>query len=285
MKLIIISGLSGSGKSIALNTLEDLDYYCIDNMPIGMLSALVKQLLSSWGRDHKHIAVGIDARNSHSDLKHFPDLLKDLALSKLSVEIIFLEADDSTLLKRYSETRRKHPLTDGDMSLADAIKMEKELLYPIAAQANLIIDTTHTNIYQLRELVRSRVMSEPTEPMSLLFQSFGFKHGIPSDADFIFDLRCLPNPHWESKLRALTGKDDAVIQYLQAQPWVNEMEQQILAFLETWIPRFEQENRNYMTVSIGCTGGQHRSVYMTECLSTYFKKNRNNVLTRHRELS
>jgi len=285
MKLIIISGLSGSGKSIALNTLEDLDYYCIDNMPIGMLSALVEQLLSNWGKDHQNIAVGIDARNSHGDLKHFPDLLEDLSQSVLSVEIIFLEADDSTLLKRYSETRRKHPLTDGDMSLADAIKMERELLYPIAAQAALIIDTTHTNIYQLRELVRSRVMSEPTESMSLLFQSFGFKHGIPSDADFIFDLRCLPNPHWEHKLRALTGQDNAVIEYLQGQSWVNEMEQQIKTFLETWIPRFEQENRNYMTVSIGCTGGQHRSVYMAERLCAYFKESRNNVMIRHRELS
>jgi len=285
MKLIIISGLSGSGKSIALNTLEDLDYYCIDNMPIGMLSALVEQLLSNWGKDHQNIAVGIDARNSHGDLQHFPELLEDLAQSRLSVEIIFLEADDSTLLKRYSETRRKHPLTDGDMSLADAIKMERELLYPIAAQAALIVDTTHTNIYQLRELVRSRVMSEPTESMSLLFQSFGFKHGIPSDADFIFDLRCLPNPHWEHKLRALTGQDDAVIEYLHAQSWVNEMEQQIKTFLEIWIPRFEQENRNYMTISIGCTGGQHRSVYMAERLCTYFKESRNNVLIRHRELS
>jgi len=285
MKVIIISGLSGSGKSIALNTLEDLDYYCIDNMPIGMLLSLVQQLLGDWGKDHSHVAVGIDARNSHNDLKHFPDLLKDLSTSSLDIETIYLEADDATLLKRFSETRRKHPLTSETHSLSDAIRLERELLYPIAAQTDLHIDTTHTNIYQLRELVRNRVTNELTDSMSLLFQSFGFKHGTPSDADFIFDLRCLPNPHWESTLRPLTGRDKKVIDYLEAQPWVNEMKQQIIHFLETWIPRFEQENRNYMTVAIGCTGGQHRSVYMAETLSTHFKEQRKNVMLRHRELS
>jgi UPF0042 nucleotide-binding protein len=285
MKVIIISGLSGSGKSIALNTLEDLDYYSIDNMPIGMLPSLVQQLLGDWGKDHSHIAVGIDARNSHSDLKHFPGLLKDLSTSSLDVETIYLEAEDTTLLKRFSETRRKHPLTSENRSLSDAIKLERELLYPIAAQTDLHIDTTHTNIYELRELVRNRVTNELTDSMSLLFQSFGFKHGTPSDADFIFDLRCLPNPHWESTLRPLTGRDQKVIQYLEAQPWVNEMKQQITSFLETWIPRFEQENRNYMTIAIGCTGGQHRSVYMTETLAVHFKTLRKNVILRHRELS
>ncbi len=285
MKLIIVSGLSGSGKSIALNTLEDLDYYCIDNMPIGLLSSLVEQLTEGWGKDHSHVAVGIDARNSHKDLKNFPELLKDLALSSLEVEIIYLEADDTTILKRFSETRRKHPLTNEDRSLPDAIKLERELLYPIASHADLHIDTTHTNIYQLREIVRNRIINEPTESMSLLFQSFGFKHGIPSDADYIFDLRCLPNPHWESSLRPLTGQDEKVIHYLENQPWVNEMKQQIIHFLDIWIPRFEQENRNYMTIAIGCTGGQHRSVFMVEAIANYFMDQRNNVMIRHRELS
>lgn len=285
MKVIIISGLSGSGKSIALNTLEDLDYYCIDNMPIGMLPSLVQQLLGEWGKDHSHVAVGIDARNSHNDLKHFPGLLKDLVNSRLDVETIYLEAEDTTLLKRFSETRRKHPLTNNNRSLSDAIKLERELLYPIAAQTDLHIDTTHTNIYQLRELVRNRVTNEPADSMSLLFQSFGFKHGTPSDADFIFDLRCLPNPHWESTLRPLTGRDIKVIEYLESQPWVIEMKQQISQFLDTWIPRFEQENRNYMTIAIGCTGGQHRSVYMTEALAAHFKLSRKNVMLRHRELT
>jgi UPF0042 nucleotide-binding protein len=285
MKLIIISGLSGSGKSIALNTLEDLDYYCIDNMPIGMLPSLVEQLINNWGKDNSMIAVGIDARNNHQDLEHFPELLKDLTSSSLDMEIIYLEADDATLLKRFSETRRKHPLTNEDRPLSDAIKLERKLLYPIAAQADLHIDTTHTNIYQLRELVRKRVINEPAESMSLLFQSFGFKHGAPSDSDFIFDMRCLPNPHWESTLRPLTGLDTKVIEYLEEQPWVIEMKQNIIDFLDTWIPRFEQENRNYMTVAIGCTGGQHRSVYMVEAIASYYKTLRNNIMIRHRELS
>jgi len=285
MNLIIISGLSGSGKSIALSTLEDLDYYCIDNMPIGMLPSLVEQLLDEWGKSHKLVAVGIDARNSHQDLKHFPELIKDLSQSDLIVDIFYLKADDNTLLKRFSETRRKHPLTTDDISLSDAIHAEKELLNPIASQADLHIDTTHTNIYQLRELVRNRVSGGQTESMSILFQSFGFKHGAPSDADFIFDTRCLPNPHWEASLRPLTGLDQEVIQYLDSQPWVNEMKQQIIDFLDIWMPRFEQENRSYMTVAIGCTGGQHRSVYMVEALNDYFNQQRENVMVRHREIS
>ena len=285
MNLIIISGLSGSGKSIALSTLEDLDYYCIDNMPIGMLPSLVEQLLDEWGKNHKLVAVGIDARNSHQDLKHFPELIKDLSQSDLSVDIFYLKAEDNTLLKRFSETRRKHPLTTDDISLSDAIHAEKDLLNPIASQADLHIDTTHTNIYQLRELVRNRVSGEQSESMSILFQSFGFKHGAPSDADFIFDTRCLPNPHWEASLRPLTGLDKKVIQYLDDQAWVSEMKQQIIDFLDIWIPRFEQENRSYMTIAIGCTGGQHRSVYMVEALNNYFKQQRENIMIRHREIS
>ncbi|NOY67603.1 MAG: RNase adapter RapZ [Gammaproteobacteria bacterium] len=285
MKLIIISGLSGSGKSIALNTLEDLDYYCIDNMPIGMLPALVEQLQDDWGKSHTLVAVGIDARNSHQDLKEFPELARDLSQSDLSVDIFYLKADDNTLLKRFSETRRKHPLTTDDISLSDAILIEKELLLPIASQADLLIDTTHTNIYQLRELVRNRVVDKRSESMSILFQSFGFKHGPPSDADFIFDTRCLPNPHWEASLRPLTGKDKKVIQYLDSQAWVGEMKQQIIEFLDIWIPRFEQENRSYMTIAIGCTGGQHRSVYMAEALNSYFSQERDNTMVRHREIS
>jgi len=285
MKLIIISGLSGSGKSIALNTLEDLNYYCIDNMPIGMLSSLVNQLQTEWGKQNQHVAVGIDARNNLSDLEHFPSLLKDLEQSNLIVEIIYLEADDTTLLKRFSETRRRHPLTNENQSLSDAIKTERKLLYPIASQTDLIVDTTHTNIYELRDMIRSRVISETSESMSVLFQSFGFKHGTPTDADFIFDTRCLPNPHWETSLRALTGRDKKVIEYLETQPWVQEMRDQIVSFLDTWIPRFEKENRTYMTIAIGCTGGQHRSVYMTEILHQHFVKSRENVILRHRELT
>lgn len=285
IKVIIVSGLSGSGKSIALNTLEDLDYYCIDNLPVGMLKAMSEQINKEWGQNHNRIAVGIDARNSSDELRNFPDLLDKLNNQNLSSKIFFLKADNNTLLKRFSETRRKHPLTSKDVSLADAIELERQLLAPIAENADLYIDTTHTNIYQLRDLIRERVTSNNHEPMSLLFQSFGYKHGIPGDADFVFDVRCLPNPHWESTLRPLTGKDDKVIEYLEGQPTVIEMLEQIKQFMNIWAPRFESESRSYMTVAVGCTGGQHRSVYMVESLGKYFGKQRNNVAIRHRELS
>lgn len=285
IKLIIISGLSGSGKSIALNTLEDLDYYCIDNLPVGMLKAMSEQLNKEWGQNHKRIAVGIDARNSSDELENFPDLLDKLNNQNLSSKIFFLKAENNTLLKRFSETRRKHPLTSKDVSLANAIELERRLLAPIATSADLYIDTTHTNIYQLRELIRERVARNNHEAMSLLFQSFGYKHGIPSDADFVFDVRCLPNPHWESTLRPLTGKDDKVVNYLESQPTVIEMLDQITQFMNTWIPRFESESRSYMTIAVGCTGGQHRSVYMAESLGKFFGAQRNNVAIRHRELS
>lgn len=285
MKLLIISGLSGSGKSIALNTLEDMDYYCIDNLPIGMLPSLMEQLTHNWGKNHTNVAVGIDARNSHEDLENFSKWLESANVQALDVQILYLEAENHTLLKRFSETRRKHPLTDDNKSLTDAIKLERELLYPIASKADLLIDTTHTNIYQLRELIRKRVSDSNEEAMSVLFQSFGFKHGIPTDADYVFDLRCLPNPHWEASLRPLTGRDQKVIEYLQDQPWVIQMKQQIIDFLNIWLPRFEKENRSYMTVAIGCTGGQHRSVYMAEALVAHFKQIRKKVMIRHRELS
>lgn len=284
IKMIIVSGLSGSGKSIALNTLEDLDYYCIDNLPVGMLKAMTEQLNKEWGQNHNRVAVGIDARNSSDELENFPELLAYLNDRNLSSKIFFLEADNNTLLKRFSETRRKHPLTSKGVSLADAIELERQLLAPIAANADLFIDTTHTNIYQLRDLIRDRVISKTHEPMSLLFQSFGYKHGLPSDADFVFDVRCLPNPHWEPALRTLTGQDNKVIEYLELQPIAIEMLEQIKQFLETWIPQFERESRSYMTIAVGCTGGQHRSVYMTELLGKHFDQFRDNVVIRHREL-
>jgi len=285
VQMIIVSGLSGSGKSIALNTLEDLDYYCIDNLPVGMLKAMTEQINKKWGEDHKRIAVGIDARNSSDELEDFPDLLDKLNNQNLSSKVFFLKAENHTLLKRFSETRRKHPLTSKDVSLADAIELERRLLAPIATNADLYIDTTHTNIYQLRDLIRERVVRSNHEPMSLLFQSFGYKHGIPGDADFVFDVRCLPNPHWESTLRPLTGKDDKVKAYLENQPTVIEMLEQIKQFMNIWVPRFESESRSYMTIAIGCTGGQHRSVYMAESLGKYFGKERGDVAIRHRELS
>lgn len=284
MKLIIVSGLSGAGKSIALHTLEDMGYYCVDNLPVGLLQAFASEMQSGERSLYENAAVGIDARNCLRDLRHFPDTVQALRKTGLSVEIFFLQAEDETLLKRFSETRRKHPLTGDGLSLADAIRLERELLGPIAANADLILDTTRTHIHQLRDLLRDRARkSAPT--LSLLFQSFGYKHGVPSDADFVFDVRCLPNPHWEPELRPLSGLDREVAAFLEKQPLVSQLYEEIRSFLETWIPRFEEDNRSYMTVALGCTGGQHRSVYMAERLARHFRRNRIHVLTRHRELS
>ncbi len=285
MKLVIVTGLSGSGKSIALNTLEDVDYYCIDNLPAGMLKAFTAQMSGEWGVDRTLFAVGIDARSSSRDLAHFPTLLVELEQQGIESTIIFLQADDETLFKRFSETRRKHPLTKREVSLADAIQLERELLEPIASSADMFIDTTHTTVHQLRDLIRDRVLEQQPGKMSLLFQSFGYKHGIPSDADFVFDVRCLPNPHWEPTLRPLTGRDAAVADYLMNLEPVVHMLNQLKQFLEFWIPCFEADNRSYMTVALGCTGGQHRSVFLAESLAAHFDKLRGHVLVRHRELS
>ncbi len=285
MKLIIISGLSGSGKSIALNVLEDLHYYCIDNLPAAMLPALADQLLSSGSRDHEHIAVGIDARNTPADLADFSSILKTLRSRQLDVQILFLEADNPTLIKRFSETRRRHPLSNDEVPLSEAIIQERSLLEPIAGEADLIMDTSRTNIHQLRELIHSRINNDDSSQLSLLFESFGFKQGIPVDADFVFDVRCIPNPHWEPRLRRLTGCDPAVAEFLEQHDDAINMFEDIRDFLEKWIPRFEADNRSYMTVAVGCTGGQHRSVYMVEKLAAWFREQRPGILHRHRELS
>ncbi len=284
MKLVIVSGLSGSGKSIALHVLEDLGYYCIDNLPVGMLPGLAEQLRQRPGHADP-VAVGIDARNLVDDLQRFPGILARLRQAGVDAEVLFLEAEDATLLKRFSETRRRHPLSSSDTPLAEAIVQERRLLEPVAGEARLHIDTTQTNVHQLRDLIRQRVAGTADGHLSLLFESFGFKHGVPVDADFVFDVRCIPNPHWVPELRSLTGRDQAVVDYLEAHPEARQMYENIRDFLDTWIPRFEADNRSYMTVAVGCTGGQHRSVYMVERLSAHFRQQRSGVLSRHRELS
>ncbi len=284
MKLVIVSGLSGSGKSIALHVLEDLGYYCIDNLPVGMLPGLAEQLRQRPG-PAEPVAVGIDARNLIDDLQRFPAILADLREGGVTTEVLFLEAEDATLLKRFSETRRRHPLSSDETPLAEAIVQERRLLEPVAGEARLHIDTTQTNVHQLRDLIRQRVAGAADGQLSLLFESFGFKHGVPVDADFVFDVRCIPNPHWVPELRPLTGRDRAVAEYLEAHPEVHQMYEDIRDFLTTWIPRFEADNRSYMTVAVGCTGGQHRSVYLVERLSEHFRRLRAGVLSRHRELS
>ena len=284
MKLLIVSGLSGSGKSVALHTLEDLDYYCIDNLPVGLLEPFAQQLQNNPPVGQDNAAVGIDARNQSDDLQRFPQIVEALRGRGIQCEILYLQADDETLLKRFSETRRKHPLSKGSLSLADAIRQERSLLEPIAANASLHIDTTHTNVHQLRDLVQERVGAKTAGTLSLLFKSFGFKHGVPKDADFVFDVRCLPNPHWDARLRPLTGLDRDVVEYLETQPLVDEMYEVIRGFLDNWIPHFECENRSYLTVALGCTGGQHRSVYLAQRLGEHFKSRYPSVLVRHREL-
>ena len=284
MKLIIVSGLSGSGKSIALHVLEDLDYYCIDNLPIGMLPALADQILNNSTAHYEDFAVGIDARNLSGELENFSSIVSQLGKRGLQCETFFLDATDATLLKRFSETRRKHPLSSSETPLNEAIIQERYLLEPISAAADLLIDTSQTNIHQLRDLIHNRVKDAGQISLSVLFESFGFKHGIPVDADFVFDIRCIPNPHWVPELRNFTGKDQAVINYLDEHDDVHEMYQDIENFISKWIPRFEADNRSYMKIAVGCTGGQHRSVYMVEKLASFFSQQRKGILSRHREL-
>lgn len=284
MNLIIVSGLSGSGKSIALDTLEDCGYYCIDNLPIALLEPFIDEVARAKQHIYEKTAIGIDSRNQRKSFTEFTDTLKYITKLELNYEILFLHAEHETLLKRFSETRRKHPLTNATHPLSEAIELERALLEPIAQHANLLIDTTRTNVHQLRELVQIRVGANETQVMSLFFQSFGFKHGTPTDTDFVFDARCLPNPHWEPALRSLTGKDHPVAEFLDACPAVKDYLNDMVRFLDRWIPSFEAENRSYLSIAIGCTGGQHRSVYLAEHLERHFHTSRYTTLIRHREL-
>ncbi|OQW93191.1 MAG: RNase adaptor protein RapZ [Beggiatoa sp. IS2] len=282
MKLVIVSGLSGAGKTVALHSLEDIGAYCVDNLPVGLLPAFAEHARELEVL-HEFIVVGIDARTTA--LHNMPALLQTLSDTAIAYEVLFLEADDAVILKRFSETRRKHPLTSASVPLSEAIQRERKLLEPLANRANIRINTSRTHVHQLRDIIRLRVGLRPAQGMSLLFQSFGFKYGIPSDADFVFDVRCLPNPHWQVELRNLTGQDDPVARFLEEQPKVRQMLGQLIGFLDTWIPEFAADNRSYLTIAIGCTGGQHRSVYFAEQLGNYFSQQREGVLVRHREFS
>ena len=284
MKLLIVSALSGSGKSIALDTLEDCGYYCIDNLPVTLLEDFINHVMLANQQTYAKTAVGIDARNQSKSLANFSEILNSIRAKGIDCEIIFMQAEEATLLKRYSETRRRHPLTDLNTPLKEALKIEKEMLIPVAKHANVVIDTSRTHYHQLRELIRDQIGERDYQHISLQFQSFGFKHGVPLDADFVFDARSLPNPYWVPELRALTGKDPAVADFLADQPLVDEFFQDISVFLERWIPRFEAEGRSYLTIAIGCTGGQHRSVYLVEALVKRFNSPIVNVIVRHREI-
>ena len=283
MKLTIISGRSGSGKSTVLHVLEDRGYYCIDNLPASLLSSLASRI-SSDATGIPNVAVSIDARNISADLDKFPRIINELKNKSLSTEIVFLDANSQTLLKRFSESRRKHPLSSEAIGLKEAIDKESELLEPISVMASLSIDTSNISLHQLRDTVKNRLLDDQPTTLALLFQSFGFKNGLPVDADIVYDVRCLPNPYWDNSLRSLTGLDDAVVAFLDSQEEVQEMCSDIENFLQKWLPSFESNNRSYITVALGCTGGQHRSVYMCKKLGQIFSKQSSNVQVRHREL-
>ena len=275
-RLIIVSGLSGSGKTVALHVLEDLGYYCIDNLPARLLKAVVDEVSSGPGEVGRGIAVGIDARNRRSDLESHE---RKTARAKP-----FVLAEDTVLLKRYGETRRRHPLAEHGAELRAAINQEREMLAEVINSADLIVDTSRTSVYELANIIRERVDRRAPASLSVLIESFGYKHGIPADADFVFDMRCLPNPYWDLNLRPLTGLDEEVIRFLDDQQPVAAMHADILAFLERWIPEYRTSNRSFLTVAIGCTGGQHRSVYMAEKLAGSLRDIHDAVSTRHKEL-
>jgi UPF0042 nucleotide-binding protein len=284
MRLIIVSGRSGSGKSTALAVLEDNNFYCIDNLPAMLLPELAERMLLTTELLHPHIAVSIDARNAANQLERFPELLAGLRERHIICDVLYLDADDKTLLTRFSETRRRHPLTNDTRSLAEAIQDEKTLLSPIIDLADLTIDTTHLNLYQLRDTIKLRLLDKPEPGTAFLIESFGFKRGRPVDADVVFDIRCLPNPYWKPDLRAYCGLDQVIVDYLQEQADVVEMYNDIYSYLAKWLPRFAASNRAYVTVAIGCTGGQHRSVYMAQRIGETLGKELSNVQIRHRDM-
>lgn len=283
MRLIVVSGQSGAGKSVALRVLEDLGYYCVDNLPVNLLNDFVK----SVSEINQNVAVSIDIRNLPKEPQLVTDTLEQLkSTTDIDVNVLFLDASKQTLLKRYSETRRIHPLSIGQekLSLEQAIDLEKTLLAPLAEQASIVIDSSECNLHELSEKVRFKVEGKEKQELIIVFQSFGFKFGLPSDADYVFDVRFLPNPHWEPDLRPLTGLDAPIHSFLEKHPEVIELKQQIQGFVEQWLPMLEKNNRSYLTVAIGCTGGKHRSVYLTQKIGEYFEQLGHQVQIRHASL-
>jgi len=284
MHLIIVSGLSGSGKSVALHLLEDIDFYCVDNIPAALLKPFISHTIRGTDEVYPRTAVGLDARNRPNEIDTIPALVGELRRSGISCEVLYLHASDEVLLKRYAETRRKHPLVTAEVSLREAIASERRLLEPITIAADLVIDTSNMGVHALRERIRERIDRRREGRLALMFESFGYKHGIPGDADFVFDVRSLPNPDWEESLRHLTGRDAPVIEYLAGHDSVRTMIAALAEFLTQRIAEFAQANRSYLTIAIGCTGGQHRSVYIAEQLARHFRPGYPQVLTRHDSL-
>jgi len=284
VRLIIVSGLSGSGKSVALAMLEDLEFYCVDNIPAGLLPGFIAYTVRTSEPAYRNTAVGVDARNRPEDLADVPRLVAELRRSGIECDVLFLRADNDTLLKRFSETRRRHPLSRSGLGLQEALEQEERLLVPVANAADLTVDTTRLSVHELRELIRERVVERKTGP-SLLFQSFAYRHGVPDDADFVFDARALPNPYWEPSLRDCTGRDEAVAQFMSRHEEATQFLADITNFLERWLPSLVRSNRSYLTIAVGCTGGQHRSVYLAERLAKHFDGRYGRALIRHRDLA
>ena len=284
MRLIIVSGLSGSGKSVALHMLEDIDFYCVDNIPAALLKPFISHTVRGMGDTYPRTAVGLDARNRPNEIEIIPSMVNELRRSGISCEVIYLHASEGVLLKRYAETRRKHPLVSGDVSLREAIAIERQLLEPITMAADWVIDTSRIGVHDLREMIARRIDRGRDGRLSLMFESFGYKHGIPGDADFVFDVRSLPNPYWQPSLRGLTGLDRSIIDYLQGQEAVGALIEDLCQFLGKRISEFARTGRSYLTVAVGCTGGQHRSVYVAERLAAHFRSTYPLVLTRHDSL-
>lgn len=283
-RLIIVSGISGAGKTVVLNTLEDLSFYTIDNLPISLLSSLIEQFSEKNNKLAEHIAIGIDVRNSLDDFSILPETIKILRQKNIPSELVFIDANDDVLTRRFSETRRKHPLSSDIISLTDAIKKEREIIGTLAEASDLRIDTSYMQLHELRDIVRKRIDQRVKASLSLQFMSFGFKNGVPKDADFVFDLRCLPNPYWNKDLRKFSGKDQPVIDFLSKQDNAIEMLNDLEHFLDRWIPHFEADNRSYLSIAFGCTGGHHRSVFIVEQLATKFKNTDKQIIIRHRDL-
>ena len=282
--VVIVSGLSGSGKSVALKTFEDLDYYCVDNLPVELLPAFVRSLMRDDVLPQK-VAVGIDVRNRHSDLSRLPQWRAQLTELGLQGSLLFFDADDRVLLRRYADTRRKHPLAHTGLALSDSIASERQITAPLREEADLVIDTSELNVHQLRRRIISDFATEASTSLSLLFESFAYRRGVPADADFVFDARVLPNPHWHPELRPLSGRDPVVREFLDAQADVGAYVDQVNGFLDTWLPRLRGETRSYVTIAFGCTGGKHRSVYLAESLAEHARgQGWEEVAVFHREL-
>lgn len=284
--LVLVSGMSGSGKSVALNTFEDLGFYCVDNLPAMLLPSLVADITGGDDGGPPKIAVGIDVRNRHDELHKVPEALASVGALGFDPRLVFFDATDPVLYKRYADTRRRHPLSRLGLSLPDAIALERKLLHPLRQLADAVVDTSDMNVHQLRRLVTTQFGLGDETGMSLLFESFAYRHGVPPDADFVFDARALPNPHWIPALRPLSGRDAAVRDYLLEQPGVQEFYAQVQGFLDTWLPRLQADStRSYATIAFGCSGGRHRSVFLAERMAAHARETGwKEVAVNHREL-